>query len=80
LPVGITNNKLYVLDALLIHVLHGVGAPAPYPNYLNNGAILRRNIESEIHNSCLSCHSWRLLAKHLFTSAPLELVISDERA
>jgi hypothetical protein len=33
-----------------VHVLHGIGAPAPYPNHLNDGAALGRYIESKVHN------------------------------
>nr|GFC91450.1 hypothetical protein [Tanacetum cinerariifolium] len=42
LLVGVADNKLHILDALLVHVLHGIGAPTAHPNHLDDGAALSR--------------------------------------
>jgi hypothetical protein len=54
--VSVADDKLHVLDALLVHVLHGIGATAANPNHLDDGLVLGGNVKLVIHRNSFNIY------------------------
>jgi hypothetical protein len=45
LHIGVTNHKLHIFDALVVHVVDGIAATTPYTDHFDNGFGLGGNIK-----------------------------------